>query len=69
MSSPATSVNQIMSDLVNTILTVLDSFFQALQQYAPVIVGVLITLGMIRVASYFADRIPFVRRILGWIGL
>jgi len=69
MSSPATNVSQVLSDVVNAILTIFDSFVQALGQYAPLIVGVLITLGIIRVAAYFAERVPFLRRVLGWLGL
>jgi hypothetical protein len=69
MSSPATSVNQVLSDVVNALLTVFDALAQAISQYAPLIVGVLITVGIFTGLGYAFTRVPFFRRILGLLGL
>jgi len=69
MSSPATSVSQVMTDVVNAMLAIFDSLAQALSQYAPLIVTVLITVGIFAGLGYAFTRVPFVRRLLGWIGL
>jgi len=69
MSSPATSVSQVMTDVVNAMLAIFDSLAQAIQQYAPLIVTVLITVGIFAGLGYAFTRVPFVRRLLGWIGL
>jgi len=69
MSSPATSVSQVMTDVVNAMLSIFDSLAQALQQYAPLIVTVLITVGIFAGLGYAFTRIPLIRRLLGWIGL
>jgi len=69
MSSPAATVSTVMSDVVNAMLAIFDSLAQALQQYAPLIVTVLITVGLFAGLGYAFTRVPFVRRLLGWIGL
>jgi len=69
MSSPAVSVSQVMTDVVNAMLAIFDSLAQALQQYAPLIITVLITVGIFAGLGYAVTRVPFVRRLLGWIGL
>jgi len=69
MSSPATSVNQVLGDVVNAMLSLFDSLAQALSQYAPLIVTVLITVGLFTGLGYAFTRVPLVRRLLGWIGL
>jgi len=69
MSSPATSVNQVMTDVVNAMLSIFDSLAQAIAQYAPLIVTVLITVGIFAGLGYAFTRIPLVRRLLGWLGL
>ena len=69
MSSPATSVSQVMTDVVNAMLAIFDSLAQAIQQYAPLIVTVLITVGIFAGLGYAFTRVTFVRRLLGWIGL
>ncbi len=69
MSSPAASVSQVMTDVVNAMLSIFDSLAQALQQYAPLIVTVLITVGIFAGLGYAFTRVPFVRRLLGWLGL
>jgi hypothetical protein len=58
-----------MNDVVNALLTVFDSLAQAIAQYAPLIVTVLITVGLFAGLGYAFTRIPFFRRILGWLGL
>ncbi len=69
MSSPTTSVNQVMSDVVNAMLSLFDSFAQAIAQYAPLIVTVVITVGLFAGLGYAFTRVPLIRRLLGWIGL
>ena len=69
MSSPATSVSQVMTDVVNAMLSIFDALAQALSQYAPLIVTVLITVGLFAGLGYAFTRVPIFRRILGWIGL
>ena len=69
MSSPATNVTQVMNDVVNAMLSIFDALAQALQQYAPLIVTVLITIGIFAGLGYAFTRVPFVRRLLGWLGL
>ncbi len=69
MSSPAVSVSQVMTDIVNAMLSIFDALAQALQQYAPLIVTVLITIGIFAGLGYAFTRVPFVRRLLGWLGL
>ena len=69
MSSPATSVSQVMSDVVNAMLSLFDSFAPAIAQYAPLIVTVLITVGLFAGLGYAFTRVPIFRRILGWLGL
>jgi len=69
MSSPATSVNQVLSDVVNAMLSLFDSFAQAIAQYAPLIVTVLITVGLFAGLGYAFTRIPLINRLLGWLGL
>jgi len=58
-----------MTDVVNAMLAIFDSLAQAIQQYAPLIVTVLITVGIFASLGYAFTRVPFVRRLLGWIGL
>jgi len=50
-------------------LSIFDSLAQAIAQYAPLIVTVLITVGLFTGLGYAFSRVPFVRRLLGWIGL
>ena len=69
MSSPATSVNQVLSDVVTAIMTVFDSLAQAIAQYAPLIVMVLITVGLFTGLGYAFTRVPVFRRVLGLLGL
>ena len=69
MSSPATSVSNVLGDVVNAIITVFDSLAQAVAQYAPLIVTVLITVGLFSGLGYAFTRIPLFRRLLGWLGL
>ncbi len=69
MSSPTTSVNQVMSDVVNAMLSLFDSFAQAISQYAPLIVTVVITVGLFAGLGYAFTRVPLIRRLLGWLGL
>jgi len=58
-----------MNDVVNAMLSIFDALAQAIQQYAPLIVTVLITVGLFAGLGYAFTRVPIFRRILGWIGL
>jgi hypothetical protein len=58
-----------MNDVVNALLTVFDALAQAIAQYAPLIVTVLITVGIVAGLGYAFTRVPIFRRILGWLGL
>jgi len=58
-----------MNDVVNAMLSLFDSLAQAIAQYAPLIVTVLITVGLFAGLGYAFTRIPLIRRLLGWIGL
>jgi len=58
-----------MTDVVNAMLSIFDSLAQAIAQYAPLIVTVLITVGIFAGLGYAFTRVPFVRRLLGWLGL
>ena len=69
MSSPATSVSQVMNDVVNAMLSIFDALAQAISHYAPLIVTVLITVGLFAGLGYAFTRVPFVRRLLGWLGI
>ena len=68
MSSPAASVNQVLNDVVGAILSIFDALAQALQQYAPWIVGALIVVGLVSGLMYAFRNTPLVRRILGFFG-
>jgi hypothetical protein len=69
MSSPATTVGNVASDFANALLSIFDALAQALQQYAPILVEVAITVGLVGALGYALSRVPMVRRFLGWIGL
>jgi hypothetical protein len=69
MSSPATTVGNVASDFANALLGIFDALAQALQTYAPILVEVAITVGLVSGLGYALSRIPMVRRFLGWIGL
>jgi hypothetical protein len=69
MSSPSTTVGNVASDFANALLSIFDSLAQALQQYAPILVEVAITVGLVGALGYALSRVPMVRRFLGWIGL
>jgi hypothetical protein len=58
-----------MNDVVNAIISVFDALAQAVSQYAPLIVTVLITVGLFSGLGYAFTRIPLFRRLLGWLGL
>jgi hypothetical protein len=58
-----------MNDVVNAIISVFDALAQAISQYAPLIVTVLITVGLFSGLGYAFTRIPLFRRLLGWLGL
>jgi len=58
-----------MNDVVNAMLSIFDALAQAISQYAPLIVTVLITVGLFAGLGYAFTRVPIFRRILGWIGL
>jgi len=68
MSSPSTSVNQVLNDVVGAILSIFDALAQAVQQYAPWIVGALIVVGLASGLMYAFRNTPIVRRILGFFG-
>jgi len=68
MSSPSTSVNQVLNDVVGAILSIFDALAQAVQQYAPWIVGALIVVGLVSGLMYAFRNTPIVRRILGFFG-
>ena len=69
MSSPSTTVGNVASDFANALLGMFDSLAQALQTYAPILVEVAITVGLVGGLAYALERVPMVRRFLGWIGL
>ena len=68
MSSPSTSVNQVLNDVVGAILSIFDALAQAVSQYAPWIVGALIVVGLASGLMYAFRNTPIVRRILGFFG-
>ncbi len=69
MSSPASGVTTLVNDLITGIVTLFDSFAQALSTYAPVIATIVITMAMVYGLANTLSRIPIIRRFLSWIGL
>ncbi len=69
MSSPSTSVSTLASDFVNGIIAVMDAFAQALTTYAPLLAEIVIGVGVVSGIGYALTRVPFIKRMLGWLGL
>jgi len=58
-----------MTDVVNAMVAIFDALAQAIAQYAPLIVTVVITVGLFAGLGYAFTRIPLINRLLGWLGL
>jgi type III secretory pathway component EscS len=68
MSSPTVSVSQVLNDVVGAILSIFDALAQAVQQYAPWIIGALVVVAVVSGVMYAFRNTPIVRRILGFFG-
>ena len=66
MSSPVSAFETMVNDFITGTATVLDQIAQALINYAPVIGGTLVAVGLGYIAFRYMKKIPFVNRLLGW---